>query len=315
MIDFLVSFSLLIVSLAALLFVADKLINHSIRLASILGVSGTVIGLTLLAYGTSLPELAVSSISSFGGHDELSVSNIVGSNMYNVAVIMGLVALLVPFAWKENLRRDGWFMMATALLLILLGFIGGIGTLMGLAMCAVLIGYTYYVIRKEGERHPYGSAHKKKHTGSARKEFIYCIVFLLGVLAAGNFTVMFAIEAARAGGISEWLIGSTIVAAGTSLPETVVSIVSARKKQMGMSLGNIIGSNYFNVMLILGASALVKPISFTLEGVWVDLVFMNAVTALFLFALHRGRLKRWEGAAFIGIYILFVAYLLGLLGI
>jgi cation:H+ antiporter len=308
MFGIILDFLILLVSLGALVFIADKLINHSMKLAKILGVSGAVIGLTLLAYGTSMPEFAVSTIASFGAHDELSVSNIIGSNIYNVAIIMGAVALLVPFAWKEELRRDGLFMVTSTLAVILFALLGGISTLAGIGMVVALIAFSYYVIKMEKRK---GEKKNHKEKGSSWKEFGWCVLFLIGVLIAGNFTVMFAVEFARGAGVSEWLIGSTIVAAGTSIPETVVSIISARKKQMGMSLGNIVGSNYFNVFWILGASAIVKPLAFSMQAIQMDLAFLTGITGLFFFALLRKRLSRLEGGLYIGLYALFVLYLLG----
>jgi len=315
MLDILINFGLLIASLAVLLVIADKLIDRSVRLAKILGVSGAVIGLTLLAYGTSMPELAVSSIASYQTHDQLSVSNIIGSNIYNVAIVMGLVAIILPFTFKrDDLRRDGLFMMAVTVLLIPLAFIGGISRIVGIAMIAVLALFTYYVIKTDKKVGEDGKA-LKKVKGSAKKEFMYCCLLLLCVLVAGNFVVQFSVATARLAGISEWIIGSTIVAAGTSMPETVVSIMSARKKQMGMSLGNIVGSNYFNIMWILGISAAIKPLAFSIYDIWVDIVFVLVITALFFFALFRRKISRLEGVLYLALYALFLMYLLGVFGI
>jgi cation:H+ antiporter len=309
MLDFIANFCLLVVSLGGLLFFADKLVDHAVKLAAILGVSATVIGLTLLAYGTSMPEFSVSTIASFQQHAELSVSNVIGSNIYNIAVIMGVVAIIAPFAWKEDLRRDGRFMMASTLLLVPLAFLGGIGAVAGLMMVAAIVLYSYYVVKKDEKKDIEGHSIKKA-SGSANKEIGWCILLLLGVLAMGSFTVYFAVETARQGGIPEWLIGSTIVAAGTSMPETVVSIVSARKKQMGMALGNIVGSNYFNVLLILGASGLVRPLPFTIQQVWADLVFLLVITTLFYFALVKKKITKPEGMLYLAVYMLFLLYLL-----
>jgi cation:H+ antiporter len=310
MLEALLNLGLLAASLAALLFVADKLINHSIRLAKILGVSGAVIGLTLLAYGTSLPEFAVSSVASYWSHDELSVSNIVGSNIYNVTMVLGIAAFLVPFAWKDDLRRDGLFMIAVTLLLIPFGLAGGIPQVAGIGLVALLAAFTYYVLRVEKRK---GEKKEKRHKGSARKELGWCVLFLLGVVVAGYFTVQFAVGTARALGVSEWIIGSTIVAAGTSFPETVVSIMSARKREMGMSIGNIVGSNYFNILLVLGSAAAISPLAFSLQAVWMDFAFVLGTSGLLLFALFRKRVTRVEGALYIALYVLFVVYLLRLL--
>jgi cation:H+ antiporter len=313
MIELVFSISLLLASLAALVFFADRLINHSVKLAKILGVSGVVIGLTLLAYGTSMPEFAVSSIASFGGHDNLSVSNIIGSNIYNIAMVMGVVALLVPFAWKGDLRRDGLFMIGATLLMVPLAFIGGITFFIGIGMVLALAVYSYYVIKTDKKTTEDGKK-LKRGKGSAWREFGWCVLLLVGVMIAGNYTVEFAVATATLAGISQWIIGSTIVAAGTSMPETVVSIIAAKKKEMGMSLGNIIGSNYFNILLILGAAGIISPLSFSIQNIWVDLVFMMAITGLFFFALMRKRITRVEGVLYVALYAGFVLYLLKFFG-
>ena len=307
-----VNLGLLIVSLAALIFIADHLIDHSVKLAAIFGVSETVIGLTVLSYGTSMPEFAVSSIASIQVHDQLSISNIIGSNIYNIAMILGIVGVLTPFIWMDDLRRDGLFMIAGTGALVLLAFRGGISSLIGVVMAIALAGYTYYVIRSyKRTRKNCGVIENQKE--SAGKEFGWCVILLAGVLVAGSATVHFAVQTARSAGVSEWLIGATIVAAGTSLPETVVSIISARKGQMGMSLGNIVGSNYFNILWILGFAAALGPLSLSIEEIWGDLVFLCILTFLFFIALVRKSIGKYEGIAYLGIYTLYVLYLLKIL--
>ncbi len=309
MIDPLIYFGLLIVSLTALIFIADRLIDHSVKLAALLGISEAVIGLTVLAYGTSMPEFAVSSIASAQAHVQLSISNVVGSNIYNVAVIMGIVALLTPFAWKVDLRRDGLFMLASTGALVLVAFIGGISSPLGVVMVVALAGYTYYVV-KSYKRTNHDPGVTRNQNGALRKEIGWCALLLAGVLLAGYGTVTFAVQTARSAGVSEWLIGATIVAAGTSLPETVVSIIAARKGQMGMSLGNIVGSNYFNILWILGFAAAVRPLSFSIAEIGVDLIFLSIIMFLFFIALAKKRIRTYEGVAYIGIYALYLLYLL-----
>ena len=312
MIEPLIYFGLLIVSLAALIFIADRLIDHSVKLAALLGISEAVIGLTVLAYGTSMPEFAVSSIASAQAHVQLSISNVIGSNIYNVAVIMGIVALLTPFAWKVDLRRDGLFMLASTGALVLVAFIGGISSPLGVVMVVALAGYTYYVVKSyKSTNHDPGVT--RNPNGALRKEIGWCALLLVGVLLAGFATVTFAVQTARSAGVSEWLIGATIVAAGTSLPETVVSIIAARKGQMGMSLGNIVGSNYFNILWILGFAAAVRPLSFSVAEIGVDLIFLGIITSLFFIALAKKRIRTYEGAAYVGIYALYLLYLLKIL--
>jgi cation:H+ antiporter len=312
MIEPFIYFGLLIVSLAALIFVADRLIDHSVKLAALLGISEAVIGLTVLAYGTSMPEFAVSSIASAQAHVQLSISNVIGSNIYNVAVIMGIVALLTPFTWKVDLRRDGVFMLASTGALILLAFLGGIASPIGLLMVVALAGYTYYVVTSLKRTHR-ASEVTNNPKDSLRKELGWCALLLAGVLLAGYATVTFAVQTARSAGVSEWLIGATIVAAGTSLPETVVSIIAARKGQMSMSLGNIVGSNYFNILWILGFAAAVRPLSFSIAEIGVDLIFLSIISSLFFIALAKKRIRTYEGAAYVGIYALYLLYLLKIL--
>jgi cation:H+ antiporter len=312
MIEPLIYFGLLIVSLAALILIADRLIDHSVKLAALLGISEAVIGLTVLAYGTSMPEFAVSSIASAEAHVQLSISNVIGSNIYNVAVIMGIVALLTPFTWKVDLRRDGVFMLASTGALILLAFRGGIASPIGLLMVLALAGYTYYVVTSLKRTHR-ASEVTNNPNESLRKELGWCALLLAGVLLAGYATVTFAVQTARSAGVSEWLIGATIVAAGTSLPETVVSIIAARKGQMSMSLGNIVGSNYFNILWILGFAAAVRPLSFSIAEIGVDLIFLSIISSLFFIALAKKRIRTYEGAAYVGIYALYLLYLLKIL--
>ncbi|RZN35661.1 MAG: calcium/sodium antiporter [Methanophagales archaeon ANME-1-THS] len=308
----LVNFGLLIVSLAVLILIADHLIDHSVKLAALFGVSEAVIGLTVLSYGTSMPEFAVSSIASIQVHDQLSVSNIIGSNIYNIAMVLGLVAVLAPFSWRDDLRRDGLFMTASTFALVLFAFRGGISSLIGVAMAITLAGYTYYVIRScKGAHADQGLV--KSQNESPWKEIGWCALLLAGVLVAGSATVHFAVQTARSAGVSEWLIGATIVAAGTSLPETVVSVISAKKGQMGMSLGNLVGSNYFNILWILGFAAALGPLSLSIEEIWGDLVFLCMLTVLFFIVLVRKSIGNYEGVAYLGIYTLYLLYLLKIL--
>jgi cation:H+ antiporter len=211
-----------------------------------------------------------------------------------------------------DLRRDGVFMLASTGALILLAFRGGITSPTGLLMVVVLAGYTYYVVTSL-KRTDRDSEVASNPNESLRKELGWCALLLAGVLVAGYASVIFAVQTARSAGVSEWLIGATIVAAGTSLPETVVSIISARKGQMGMSLGNIVGSNFFNILWILGFAAAVRPLSFSISEIGADLIFLGIITILFFIALAKKRIRTYEGVAYVGIYVLYLLYLLKIL--
>jgi len=305
----LIQFGVLIVSLAGLIFFADKLVDASARIAKAFGISDVVIGLTLLAYGTSLPEFAVSSIAAFEVHPELSISNIIGSNIFNVAFILGAAALIRPLVIKDThlATRDGSIMVLTALFLIfLLFYFNEIGRIVGCFMVLSLGLYTYYVLT-----HDKTPCEKKGDTAiSKARESCIALGCLLMVLVCGRFTISSAIEVARGLRVTEWLIGATIVAAGTSLPETVVSISAARKGFFGMSIGNIVGSNIFNVLWILGFAAMLHPLVVYFDSIKWDSLFLIVITVLFACDLIRRRISRLKGAVYLAIYLGYVAYLL-----
>lgn len=297
-----------IVSLGALILFAERLIDSVSKLARVFGISPAVIGLTLLAYGTSLPEFSVSSIASVKGYSDISVANIVGSNIYNIAIVMGIVIIMKPIIVKDTrlAKRDGPFMLLTTGLLIPLSYLGGIGRVTGVVMVAILALYTYHLLKYDRvyEDTPLaGDISKGREIGLSG-------LFLTGVLVSGNLTVDSAATLARLAGVSAWVIGATIVAAGTSLPETVVSIIAARKGEMGMSVGNIVGSNIFNILWILGFASLLNPLTIDLNSIYTDIIFLCAISILFHIGLVKGRLSRWEGVLYIIVYMAYTYHLL-----
>ncbi|MBU4491033.1 MAG: calcium/sodium antiporter [Euryarchaeota archaeon] len=305
----LIQFSILVLSLAGLIIFAEKLIVSSAKLAKAFGISEAVVGLTLLAYGTSLPEFAVSSISSIESHPELSISNVLGSNIFTIAFILGLAAFIRPFSVKEaHLRgRDNYIMVGTTLLLItLLFFFGGISRIAGLIMVLLVIGYTYYLLKHDSTTNQL----KKDETISKLREAGIVLACLLVVIISGKFTVDSAVAVAKGFGVTEWLIGATIVAAGTSLPELAVSITAAKKGFFGMSIGNIIGSNIFNILWVLGFAAAINPLYLEFAQIKWDSVFLLGVTFLLAYHLIRTRVSRSEGALYLAIYLGYIIYLL-----
>ncbi|MDO9098559.1 MAG: calcium/sodium antiporter [Candidatus Methanoperedens sp.] len=307
--NLLIQFGILVLSLAGLMVFAEKLIDSSAKLAKAFGISEAVVGLTLLAYGTSLPEFVVSSIASVESHPELSISNVLGSNIFNIAFILGLAAIIKPFSVKEaHLRvRDNYIMVASAFLLIaLLFFFGGISRIAGLVMVLLVIGYTYYLLKHDRSTNQL----KKDETISKLREVGIVFACLLVVIISGKFTVDSAVAVAKGFGVSEWLIGATIVAAGTSLPELAVSITAAKKGFFGMSVGNIIGSNIFNILWILGFAAALNPLYMDFDMIKWDSVFLLAVTLLLAYHLIRTRISRNEGILYISIYLGYLVYLL-----
>ncbi len=297
--------AILLVSLAALVFFADKLVDASVRLARALGIGSSVIGLTLIAYGTSLPEFAVSTISS-GGHPELSVSNVVGSNIFNVTVILGFVAIISRLRVREGhfLERDAGVLCASTLLLVLFAYFGGISRIAGFFMASLMAAYAYIVLKEE-------RANNKRRDNSLSKirESAIVLFGLGGVLVSGKYAVGSAVNVAQIIGVSEWLIGATIVAAGTSLPELAVSIISARKGEFGLSVGNIIGSSTFNILWVLGFAAALNPLPIAFGSVWVDLLIVVLVTTFLSYCLFRKRITRIEGVLYVLIYLAYLKYL------
>lgn len=303
-----ISLIALIASLGVLVFLGEKLINAALRLAKAFGVSPAVIGLTVLAYGTSLPEFAVSSVAAVKQYSDLSVSNIVGSNIYNIAFILGTASNISSIFIKESIlaKRDGLVMVLAAIILCLLAYIGTIGRFTGMAMVGLIAFYTYSIIRYD---RVHGKVEPDKNL-SKIKEASIVVALLAGVLISGNFTVDYAVKLARSAGVTEWLIGATIVAAGTSLPETVVSIVAARKGEFAMSIGNIIGSNIFNILWILGFASILHPLTINFSKIYTDLIFLMIITLLLYVGLRKGRLTKGEGMLYLALYLGYIWYLL-----
>ncbi len=307
--NLLVQFGILVLSLAGLMVFAEKLIDSSAKLAKAFGISEAVLGLTLLAYGTSLPEFVVSSIASVESHPELSISNVLGSNIFNIAFILGLAAIIKPFSVKEAhlIGRDNYMMVGSAFLLVaLLFFFGGIPRIAGFVMVLLVVGYTYYLLKHDRSSNQL----KKDETISKLREVGIVLACLLVVIISGKFTVDSAVAVAKGFGVSEWLIGATIVAAGTSLPELAVSITAAKKGFFGMAIGNIIGSNIFNILWILGFAAVLNPLSVDFNMIKWDIVFLLAVTFLLAYHLIKTRVSRNEGILYNSIYLGYIAYLL-----
>jgi cation:H+ antiporter len=303
-----VQFAVLAVSFTALFLFSDRLIESSARIATAYGVSESVIGLTLLAYGTSLPELTVTSLSSVQLHPELAVSNVVGSNLLNITIVLGSVALLHTTSFKKGvLKRDALVMTAvTFTLLTALYLFNGVPRIAGILMVASVFYYTIYVLRGDREVNQL----KKDRTVSKKREAVIIMGCFIIVIVCGKFAVDSAVSIASALGVSEWLIGVTIIAAGSSLPELAVSMSAARKQLPGMVAGNIIGSNIINILWILGFASILHPLSIDFSSIKVDSIFLMTATFLLTTQMLRGRITRLEGVLYLGIYLGYLAYLI-----
>lgn len=305
--DVVVSLIKLVASLSLLVVSGGRLIDSSARLARAFGISSAAIGLTVLAFGTSLPEFAVSSIAAVKQHSGIAVANIIGSNIYNVAVVLGMASIISPFIIKENIivKRDGIVMLLATAFLIFLAYIGKIERIAGAAMAAFMVFYTHRILKHDR----INNGIDPDGTISRIREAALVVILLIGVLVCGNFTVTSAVDLARSAGVTEWVIGATIVAAGISLPETVVSVIAAKRGEFGMSVGNIVGSNTFNILWILGFASVLNPLTINFSEIYLDLIFLSLITILFYFGLSRRRLTRREGVLYIAIYLGYIFYL------
>jgi len=309
------AFLYLLVGVALLYGGAEGLVRGSASLALRLGLSPLVVGLTVVAFGTSAPELVVSLRAALGGQSAISVGNVVGSNICNVGLILGLSALIIPVATSSRVVRiDIPVMLGLTGLTIFVLASGTIGRLEGGLLTALLVGYIIFTIRL-AHRAPddplageFGEIVRLSKRGLALDIFLVVAGGVLLVLGV-RFFVDGAVTVARAFGWSEAVIGLTIVAIGTSLPELATSVVAALKKESDIAVGNIVGSNVFNLLGILGLTALVTPLSAAGLSA-MDLAVMAAFSvALWVFAFFGRRISRLQGAFLLGGYVAYLSWL------
>lgn len=310
----------LIVGLVLILVGANVLTDGASAIARRMGISDLIVGLTVVAFGTSAPELAISVLSAASGSSALAVGNVVGSDIFNILVIIGVTAMVRPIVVERTvLTREIPMVIFSSLILLVLGNIGA-GVVSRTAGILLLVGfalfmwYTYVSARK-------ASPAEKKSAEEAGASVVLMpvwrsVIYILGGLAAlvwgGDKFVEGASGIASALGVSDAVIGLTIVAAGTSLPELATSIVSALKGKSDMAVGNVIGSNIFNVLMVLGASAVVSPLAFGSIGNFDLLTLVGASVAFWLFGwfIARRTITRIEGALLFIAYIIYVGILL-----
>ena len=314
---------LLVIGFILLIKGADFFVEGSASVARHFKVPGVIIGLTIVAMGTSAPELAVSVSAGLSGSNEIAVSNVVGSNIFNLLVVLGICAVMKPLPVDPGIKkRDFPISLGATLLVILLG--GNVvlsgkctdihdstavaGTLFrwnGLILVAVFVLYmiyTVYIARKNR------TEEKEEERISIGKSVLFILSGLAGIIIGGQLVVNSAKTLAAIWGMSETLIGLTIVAIGTSLPELVTSVVASAKGQNGMAIGNVVGSNIFNLFLILGVSGSLHPIVVTVAS-FVDLGMVLGVSMItYAFVCSGRRVNRAEGVIMILMYIAYTTY-------
>ena len=287
---------LLLVGLALIVFGADWLVDGASAIARKAGISEFVIGLTIVGFGTSCPELVVSLTGALQGNADISVGNVIGSNIFNTLLILGMTAVIAPVAvTRANSRRDIPIVMLVTFLFAFFCLSGKeINRWEGLAFLVIFIGYMVYCFKTDD-----GSASKEAADVKVRNIWLAILLVaagLGGLILGGQLFVNNATAIARAIGVSDKFIAITLLAGGTSLPELATCIVAAAKKKDQLALGNVLGSNVFNILLILGTSAVVTPLS-TLAITWVDLaaVILSVVLVwLWTYTGKRNVIDRWE---------------------
>lgn len=303
-------------SLIVLYFGANALVKGAASLAERLGVSALVVGLTVVSIGTSSPELIVSVQAALEGFGGISIGNVIGSNIANIGLILGLSALIFPLkAHMQLIRVDTPFMILVSLLFIILFLDQKIGRLEGLAFVIMIAAYLVYNIIKSKEEKQ--AEVIKEYDESVPKisrhgalDVLFIILGLGGLLFGSDLLVKNAVKLAGGLGMSEAVIGLTIVALGTSTPELATSVVAALKKQPDIAIGNVVGSNIFNILGILGVASLIKPIA-TPDINYIDFIVMIVMALLLLPFIKTGfTLRRWEGGLLLGIYVGYMVYLL-----
>lgn len=294
---------------------ADWLVRGSSRLAAQFGISPLAIGLTVVAYGTSAPEMVASLVAAATGHPEMTVGNVLGSNIANVGLILGAAALIAPLAVAPAvLRRELPFMVGVTLLFGLFGLFAlrfDIGRGVGLAAIGLLIVFNVLSFRWARADGDATSVAEPSEDDSLSRSSMLTIIGLALLLGGAQLLVAGAVSVARSIGLSEFIIGVTLVAVGTSLPELATAVAAGMRRQADLLIGTIVGSNVFNILGALGLSALVRPLAIDaslLRFEFSALIGFTLVTALFLYTGKR--LVRWEGACLLCGYVAFIVLLL-----
>ncbi len=300
--------------LVLLVWGGEWLVRGAERLALSFRVSPLVIGLTVVAFGTSAPELAVTTQAAYSGTD-VGLGNVLGSNIFNVLAILGLAAVVAPLTVSSLLiRRDVPIMIAISSLMFVTCCDGEFSRSEGMTAVAALVAYTWWLVgqaRREQSRETVLPSEPKRSTG-----WITNVLFIAAGLAllivGARLLVGGAVEIARALGVSELIIGLTVVAAGTSLPEVITSVVASLRGQRDIAVGNIVGSNIFNLLCVLGVAASVapNPIAVSEQALWFDFPVMIAVSVVCLPIFIDGLIARWEGILLLAYYVAYVTYLI-----
>ena len=299
---------LLIIGFVLLIKGADFFVEGSSSLARFLKIPSVIIGLTIVAMGTSAPEASVSINAALAGNNDIAVSNIIGSNIFNGLIVVGICAFMAGFKTNRDiLKRD---MPVNILITAILCVMIADGRLSRLEGILLLSGMIFYIVNMIFSALKTRSSCPDEKSMPLYKSLIFIAGGLVAVIFGGNLVVNNASQIAVSFGVSQNFIGLTIVAIGTSLPELVTSIVATRKGDSGLALGNAIGSNIFNILLILGVSAVITPITLDVTAVYDTFILIIASLVVYIAAISKREIRRSEGALFLLVYLMFFVYIL-----
>lgn len=305
------SFALVVLGFAILIWGAELCVRGASRIAENHGVSKTLIGITIVAFGTSLPEMIISFIASIQGESSIAAGNVIGSNIANIALIIGSAALLQPLITNARLmKREIPLMLFSSLIIFIFSVSGVITRLDGFILLLGFVFFMWLSLRRyKKEKNDIKIQKTREH--ELFKNIIMTIIGFVFLVIGGHWVVVGGKNIAVSYGISEWIIGLTIVALGTSLPELATSIVAAYRKELEISLGNVIGSNLFNSFFVLGGATMIRPAKVQHSDIYRDIIIMIFVSILItIFAKTGMKISRFEGAILLSIYILFIISLI-----
>lgn len=318
-----VNILILIVGFVALIKGADLFVDSSSTLAKIFRVPGLIIGLTIVAYGTSTPELAVSTLAAIEGSSEIAISNVVGSNIFNLLGVLGVCALIYPLPVEKGIVKRDFPVSIGITVLVLVGACykvlffgqwlnvnmgetaGVVSRMLSIVILVLFVCYTVYLII-DAKKHP--ADEDNADLQPLWKSMLLIFVGIVFVVVGGRAVVYSARAISQIWGMTETLIGLTVVAVGTSLPELVTSIVAAKKGEAGMAVGNVVGSNIFNMMFILGLASVIQPVSVNIATFW-DLIILAIISIIaFVISLSKRTISRLEGAVMLLIYTAYMVF-------
>ncbi len=313
--EYIYSILLLILGMVFLIKGADLFVDGAASIAKALKIPSLVIGLTLVSVGTSMPEFSVSLQSSIAGLNDMSFGNVIGSNIFNTFVVIGISAMLTPLVVSKQMKRyDLPILIGIYLLLIIFAFVISVGKIVlweSIILFSITIAYTVFLILRS--RQEIKISNTSEEIEKKRKwwiNLIFVVLGLAGIIFGGDFVVDGASFLAKKLGMSELLVGLTIVAVGTSLPELVTSVVAARKGENDIAIGNAIGSCLFNIVLILGFCSILSPATVEMSSLVDCLVMLASAIFILIFSFKGMKVTKWQGLFMVIIYVSYLTYII-----